>query len=114
TRTYADIYQAYADACRRAGLVDFAELLLRAHELWLHNPAILAHYQQRWRHLLIDEFQDTNALQYAWIRVLAGAGAMPPAGPGTGDRGPAVDVHSSREATGTGTSGEAKPGTTQD
>jgi DNA helicase-2/ATP-dependent DNA helicase PcrA len=72
TRTLVQIYQAYEDACRRAGLVDFAELLLRAHELWLKQPAILEHYQQRWRYLLIDEFQDTNALQYAWIHVLAG------------------------------------------
>jgi DNA helicase-2/ATP-dependent DNA helicase PcrA len=72
TRTLVQIYQAYEDACRRAGLVDFAELLLRAHELWLKQPAVLEHYQQRWRYLLIDEFQDTNALQYAWIRVLAG------------------------------------------
>lgn len=72
TRTLVQIYQAYEDACRRAGLVDFAELLLRAHELWLKQPAILEHYQQRWRFLLIDEFQDTNSLQYAWIRVLAG------------------------------------------
>lgn len=72
TATLVRIYQAYEDACRRAGLVDFAELLLRAHELWLKNPAVLEHYQNRWRHLLIDEFQDTNALQYAWIRVLAG------------------------------------------
>jgi len=72
TRAYLSIYRAYEDACRRAGLVDFAELLLRAHELWLHNPDVLAHYRERWRHLLIDEFQDTNALQYAWIRVLAG------------------------------------------
>ncbi|HET6906719.1 MAG TPA: UvrD-helicase domain-containing protein, partial [Rhodanobacteraceae bacterium] len=72
TRTFLSIYRAYEEACRRAGLVDFAELLLRAHELWLHNPEVLAHYRERWRHLLIDEFQDTNALQYAWIRVLAG------------------------------------------
>ena len=72
TRTLVQIYTAYEEACRRAGLVDFAELLLRAHELWLKNAAVLEHYQQRWRHLLIDEFQDTNALQYAWIRVLAG------------------------------------------
>ncbi|GGA48108.1 3'-5' exonuclease [Dyella nitratireducens] len=72
TRTLVQIYQAYEDGCRRAGLVDFAELLLRAHELWLKQPAVLEHYQQRWRYLLIDEFQDTNALQYAWIRVLAG------------------------------------------
>ena len=73
TRTFVQIYQAYEDACRRAGLVDFAELLLRAHELWLKNPAVLEHYQQRWRYLLVDEFQDTNTLQYAWIRVLAGS-----------------------------------------
>jgi DNA helicase-2/ATP-dependent DNA helicase PcrA len=72
TRNFVQIYQAYEDACRRAGLVDFGELLLRAHELWLKNPAVLEHYQQRWRHLLVDEFQDTNTLQYAWIRVLAG------------------------------------------
>jgi DNA helicase II / ATP-dependent DNA helicase PcrA len=73
THTFVNIYKAYEDACRRAGLVDFAELLLRAHELWLKNPAVLEHYQQRWRQLLIDEFQDTNTLQYAWVRVLAGA-----------------------------------------
>ncbi|KRE96644.1 DNA helicase II [Frateuria sp. Soil773] len=73
TRTFVQIYQAYEEACQRAGLVDFAELLLRAHELWLKNPAVLEHYQQRWRHLLIDEFQDTNTLQYAWVRVLSGA-----------------------------------------
>src|SRR5512146_3242584 len=73
TQTFVQIYQAYEDACRRAGLVDFAELLLRAHELWLKHPAVLEHYQQRWRYLLVDEFQDTNTLQYAWVRVLAGA-----------------------------------------
>jgi len=71
-RTYLNVYQAYEQACRRAGLVDFAELLLRAHELIRDNDALRAHYQERWRHLLIDEFQDTNALQYAWIRLLAG------------------------------------------
>jgi DNA helicase-2/ATP-dependent DNA helicase PcrA len=76
THTFVTIYKAYEDACRRAGLVDFGELLLRAHELWLKNPAVLEHYQQRWRHLLIDEFQDTNTLQYAWIRVLAGSTGM--------------------------------------
>jgi DNA helicase II / ATP-dependent DNA helicase PcrA len=70
--TLIDIYRAYEAACQRAGLVDFAELLLRAHELWLHDDALLAHYRERFRHLLIDEFQDTNTLQYAWIRVLAG------------------------------------------
>ncbi len=70
--TMLDIYVAYERACQRAGLVDFAELLLRAHELWLHDDALLAHYRERYQHLLIDEFQDTNTLQYAWIRVLAG------------------------------------------
>ncbi|MDE1893074.1 MAG: UvrD-helicase domain-containing protein [Pseudomonadota bacterium] len=73
THTMVQIYQAYEAACQRAGLVDFAELLLRAHELWLKSPSILEHYQQRWRYLLVDEFQDTNTLQYAWIRVLAGS-----------------------------------------
>ena len=71
-RTYLKIYEAYEQACRRAGLVDFAELLLRVHELIRDNDALRAHYRERWRHLLIDEFQDTNALQYAWIRLLAG------------------------------------------
>ncbi len=70
--TMIDIYVAYERACQRAGLVDFAELLLRAHELWLHDDTLLAHYRERYQHLLIDEFQDTNTLQYAWIRVLAG------------------------------------------
>ena len=66
------IYEAYEAACRRAGLVDFAELLLRAHELWRDNPSLLAHYRDRFRHLLVDEFQDTNTIQYAWLRQLAG------------------------------------------
>ncbi len=69
------IYQAYEETCRRGGVVDFAELLLRAHELWRDRPEILAHYQQRFRHILVDEFQDTNAIQYAWLRLLAGAGS---------------------------------------
>jgi DNA helicase-2/ATP-dependent DNA helicase PcrA len=73
TRTFVEIYKAYEQQCQRAGLVDFAELLLRAHELWLKDPQVLKHYQDRWRYLLIDEFQDTNTLQYAWIRVLAGS-----------------------------------------
>jgi DNA helicase-2/ATP-dependent DNA helicase PcrA len=71
-RTLIDVYRAYEAACARQGVVDFAELLLRAHELWLGHPALLAHYQQRFRTLLVDEFQDTNAVQYAWLRVLAG------------------------------------------
>jgi DNA helicase-2/ATP-dependent DNA helicase PcrA len=66
------IYKVYQDTCDNNGLVDFAELLLRAHELWLKNPDILRHYQRRFRHLLVDEFQDTNSVQYAWLRVLTG------------------------------------------
>lgn len=72
TKTLVDIYRAYEQTCQRSGLVDFAELLLRAHELWLHDDVLLAHYRERWRHLLVDEFQDTNTIQYAWIRMLAG------------------------------------------
>ncbi|WP_029408376.1 DNA helicase II [Thiomicrorhabdus sp. Milos-T2] len=66
------VYKAYEEQCQRSGLVDFAELLLRAHELWLKQPLVLAHYQARFKHILVDEFQDTNTLQYAWLRVLAG------------------------------------------
>ncbi|MBO9717256.1 MAG: DNA helicase II [Pseudoxanthomonas sp.] len=65
-------YELYQERCDRAGLVDFAELLLRAHELLRDNPALLGHYRARFRDLLIDEFQDTNAIQYAFVRVLAG------------------------------------------
>lgn len=74
-QTYQRIYQVYQDTCDRAGLVDFAELLLRAHELWLYKPHILAHYQDRFRHILVDEFQDTNGIQYAWLQMLAGTQA---------------------------------------
>ncbi|MBI6543685.1 DNA helicase II [Proteus vulgaris] len=70
--TWLKVYQAYQEACDRAGLVDFAELLLRAHELWLNKPQILEHYQNRFTNILVDEFQDTNRIQYAWIRMLAG------------------------------------------
>ncbi|OAT49332.1 DNA helicase II [Proteus hauseri] len=70
--TWLKVYQAYQEACDRAGLVDFAELLLRAHELWLNKPQILEHYQNRFTNVLVDEFQDTNRIQYAWIRMLAG------------------------------------------
>ena len=69
-----DIYAAYQESCDRSGLVDFAELLLRAHELWARNPEILAHYQKRFRAVLVDEFQDTNNIQYAWLRMLCSTG----------------------------------------
>jgi DNA helicase-2/ATP-dependent DNA helicase PcrA len=71
-RHMIEIYRAYEAMCQRNGVVDFAELLLRAHELWLKQPELLRHYQQRFRHILVDEFQDTNTIQYAWIRMLAG------------------------------------------
>jgi len=66
------IYRDYEALCQRSGLVDFAELLLRSHELWLQRPELLLHYQQRFHHILVDEFQDTNTVQYAWLRLLAG------------------------------------------
>lgn len=66
------VYAGYQERCDRAGLVDFAELLLRAHELLRDTPALLAHYRTRFREILVDEFQDTNAIQYAFVRVLAG------------------------------------------
>jgi DNA helicase-2/ATP-dependent DNA helicase PcrA len=71
------VYQAYEEACQRAGVVDFAELLLRAYELWRDNPALLAHYQARFRHVLVDEFQDTNTIQYRWFTLLAGSSGLP-------------------------------------
>ncbi len=72
TKTMLDVYKAYEQACARGGMIDFGEILLRAHELWLKNPQLLQHYQRRFQHILVDEFQDTNAIQYAWLRVLAG------------------------------------------
>jgi DNA helicase-2/ATP-dependent DNA helicase PcrA len=71
------LYTEYEAQCQRAGVVDFAELLLRAYELWLYNPQILSHYQHRFRHVLIDEFQDTNAIQYAWSLLVAGKDGAP-------------------------------------
>ncbi|MCH8497886.1 MAG: DNA helicase II [Marinobacter sp.] len=71
TNTLLKVYQRYQSLCQQSGLVDFGELLLRSHELWLHRPELLAHYQRRFRHILVDEFQDTNTIQYAWLQVLA-------------------------------------------
>ncbi len=65
------IYRRYEQLCQQGGLVDFGELLLRSHELWLQRPELLGHYQQRFQHILVDEFQDTNTIQYAWLQVLA-------------------------------------------
>ena len=71
-RQLVRIYSAYQAACERGGLVDFGELLLRALELLRDNQSLLAHYRERFRHILVDEFQDTNTLQYSWLRLLAG------------------------------------------
>lgn len=71
-KTMHSIYTTYEDTCQRSGLVDFAELLLRSFELWRQQPDLLAHYQARFKTILVDEFQDTNAIQYAWLKVLAG------------------------------------------
>ena len=68
------VYRAYEETCQNSGVVDFAELLLRAHELWRDNPDLLSHYQNRFSHVLVDEFQDTNSVQYAWLRLLVGRG----------------------------------------
>ena len=73
-RRKIDIYALYEEQCQREGVVDFGELMLRSYELLRDNPAIREHYQRRFRHILIDEFQDTNKLQYAWIKMLAGQG----------------------------------------
>jgi len=83
TRRKVELYQLYEDQCQREGVVDFGELLLRSYELLRDHDAVREHYQRRFRHILIDEFQDTNRLQYAWIKLLAGfdpAGHLRPDG----------------------------------
>ena len=67
------IYATYQETCERTGVLDFAELLLRCHELFRDRDDVLAHYRERFRHILVDEFQDTNTIQYAWLRLLAGS-----------------------------------------
>ncbi|MES2976787.1 MAG: UvrD-helicase domain-containing protein [Pseudomonadota bacterium] len=74
SRKKAEIYALYEEQCQREGVVDFGELMLRSYELLRDNPPVREHYQRRFRHILIDEFQDTNKLQYAWIKMLAGQG----------------------------------------
>ncbi|MFN4342672.1 MAG: UvrD-helicase domain-containing protein [Azonexus sp.] len=75
TQKRVEIYAEYEAQCNREGVVDFAELLLRCHELLQRNEPLRTHYQQRFRHILVDEFQDTNVLQFAWLKLLAAGGA---------------------------------------
>ncbi|MDR2239237.1 MAG: UvrD-helicase domain-containing protein [Zoogloeaceae bacterium] len=75
TRRRVELYREYETQCQREGVADFAELLLRAYELLQRNEPIRQHYQNRFRHILVDEFQDTNVLQYRWLKLLAGGGA---------------------------------------
>jgi DNA helicase-2/ATP-dependent DNA helicase PcrA len=75
TRRRVELYAAYDAQCQKEGVVDFAELLLRSYELLSRNEPLRRHYQERFRHILVDEFQDTNRLQYAWLKLLAGGGA---------------------------------------
>lgn len=72
SRVYRDLYQAYEEQCQREGVVDFAELLLRSFELLTRNEPLRAHYQARFRYILVDEFQDTSRFQYEWLKLLAG------------------------------------------
>ncbi|MSR00030.1 MAG: DNA helicase II [Gammaproteobacteria bacterium] len=76
-RQLIKLYQDYDEACQRAGVVDFAELLLRAFELWRDHTELLGHYRRRFKHILIDEFQDTNTIQYAWMKFLVGSEGSP-------------------------------------
>ncbi|MDR2112494.1 MAG: UvrD-helicase domain-containing protein, partial [Candidatus Accumulibacter sp.] len=82
TRRRVALYAEYDAQCQREGVADFAELLLRTHELLCRNEPLRRHYQERFRHILVDEFQDTNRLQYAWLKLLAGhdGGAAPAGG----------------------------------
>src|SRR3954463_9474982 len=75
SRVLVRVYEAYDAQCQREGVVDFAELMLRTYELMRDNQALREHYQRRFRHVLVDEFQDTNRLQYAWLKMFAGPGA---------------------------------------
>ena len=72
SRVMVQVYEAYDAQCQREGVVDFAELMLRTYELMRDNAALREHYQRRYRHILVDEFQDTNKLQYAWLKMFAG------------------------------------------
>jgi len=97
TRRRVELYAAYESQCQREGVVDFAELLLRSYELLSRNEALRRHYQGRFRHILVDEFQDTNVLQYRWLKLLVGNPAVPPPPPGRPKAGAAFTMESRRD-----------------
>ncbi len=76
TRRKVEVFAEYDVQCQREGVVDFSELLLRCYELLSRNQQLREHYQERFKHILVDEFQDTNPLQYQWLKLLAGGGRM--------------------------------------
>jgi DNA helicase II / ATP-dependent DNA helicase PcrA len=85
TRRKVELYQLYEEQCQREGVVDFGELMLRSYELLRDNAHVREHYRRRFRHILVDEFQDTNKLQYAWLKLLVGL-------PGEGSEGAILAV----------------------
>jgi len=97
TRRKVEIFAEYDAQCQREGVVDFSELLLRCYELLSRNAALREHYQERFKHILVDEFQDTNKLQYQWLKLLAGHGPSPQSSPASG-RGGERERHSSTSA----------------
>ena len=101
TRRRVELYREYEAQCQREGVVDFAELLLRSYELLQRNEPIRLHYQGRFRHILVDEFQDTNVLQYRWLKLLAGHPSPPAPLPQAGEG--SVESRS-RGSSGTGAS----------
>ena len=113
TRRRVELYQEYENQCQREGVVDFAELLLRSYELLTRNEPIREHYRNRFRHILVDEFQDTNRLQYLWLKLLAG---VSPSAPGVRSPSPPTPLPLTGEgsveqpAAGTGTEGSFEHG----
>jgi DNA helicase-2/ATP-dependent DNA helicase PcrA len=87
TRRKIEVFAEYDAQCQREGVVDFSELLLRSYELLSRNQQLREHYQERFRHILVDEFQDTNPLQYRWLKLLAGYGPSPQSSPASGRGG---------------------------
>ncbi|MDO9010464.1 MAG: 3'-5' exonuclease [Gallionella sp.] len=100
TRRKVEVFAEYDAQCQREGVVDFSELLLRCYELLSRNASIREHYQERFRHILVDEFQDTNPLQYQWLKLLAGGGRVEPEAPGTPGHTPCGHGHNSLFAVG--------------